>query len=276
MQKFITFNTKDMKNLTKFAFAAVIAMLTFTACDNAKEPTFLDTVLGRYHITTYNEYNELVWTDVVLKEAGDNKIIVRLPKYIYKEYSFGDVEILCPFTEEEDKIYFSGTANVTATRADGSNAEISIDGNANGKKINVEIKIETDGMSAKIKTSGSYKKDQNKEETAGDKKEETVPLATGVVGEWKAIRYDGYSLPSSYIMTMKINADGSYQSYTFIPGEDGDEDEETTIDGSWRLDGNKFVIINNGYDYAYFYVSKITETKLHSYIDATTTIWSKQ
>ena len=101
-------------------------------------------------------------------------------------------------------------------------------------------------------------------------------MATGVVGEWKAIRYDGYSLPSSYIMTMKINADGSYQSYTFIPGEDGDEDEETTIDGSWRLDGNKFVIIKNGYDYAYFYVSKITATKLHRYIDATTTIWSKQ
>ena len=146
-----------MKNLVKFAFAAIIAMLTFTACDNAQEPTFLDTVLGRYHITTYNEYNELLWTDVVLKEAGDNKIIVRLPKYIYKEYSFGDVEILCPFTEEEDKIYFSGTANVTATRADGNNAEISIDGNADGKKINIEIKINTDGMSAKIKNPEAFK-----------------------------------------------------------------------------------------------------------------------
>lgn len=264
-----------MRKEIKFIVAAMVAIFAFTSCSN-EEPTFLDSVLGRYHIPTRNEYNESVWTDVVLKEAGDNQIIVRLPKYIYKEYSFGDVEILCPFTEEEEKIYFSGTANVTATRADGSNAEISIDGNADGKKINVEIQIVAPGLSVKSTTSGSYKKDQNKEETAGDKKEETVPLATGVVGEWKAIIYEGHSLPSSYIMTMKIGADGSYQSYTFIPGEDGDEDEETTIEGTWRLEGSTFKIARNGYDYGYFQVTKVTENNMHTSVDRTTTIWSKR
>lgn len=264
-----------MKNLVKFAFAAIIAMLTFTSCDSTPEPTFLDSVLGRYHILTRNAYNELVWTDIVLKKAGDTDIVVRLPKFIYEEYSFGDIEILCPFTEEEDKIYFSGTTNVVATKANSCNAEISIDGNADGKKINIEIKINTDGKSIKSVTSGSYKKDQNKEETAADK-DKDVPVKTGIVGEWKAITYEGHNLPSSYIMTMNIKADGSYYSYTFIPGEDGEEDEETTIEGSWRLDGNKFVIVKDNHDYAYFNVAKITETKLHSYIDASTTIWSKK
>ncbi len=265
-----------MRKEIKFFFASIVAILAFTSCSNeGGGTTFLDSVLGRYRILTINEYNKGAWTDIVLKEAGDNQILVKIPKYIHKEYSFGDVEILCPFTEEDDKIYFSGTANVTATRADGSNAEISIDGNADGKKINVEIQIVAPGLSVKSTTSGSYKKDQNKEETAGDN-EETVPLATGVVGEWKAIIYDGHSLPSSYNMTMSIGADGSYHSYTFIPGEDGEEDEVSTIDGTWRLDGSTFKIVINGYDYGYFQVTKVTESNMHTMIDGITTIWSKR
>lgn len=108
-----------------------------------------------------------------------------------------------------------------------------------------------------------------------NKENEEENLATAVIGRWKAIKYDGITLPSTYIMTMTIGADGSFEQYTYIPGEDGEEAEESSLQGTWRLDGNAFYVIVNNYDYGTFNISSISNNKMNTYIEESTTTWSK-
>ncbi len=283
-----------MKNFKFLVFTLTLAIFSFTSCSSDDDGgSIVDGMTGNYRINVFNENNELTKKDMIISKAGETSVLVKLPNFENQGYSYGDVEILCSVVDEEGELYFSGSTNVTATKAT-YETTFSISGYADGDRVDLDIEITAEGFNTQLSTSGRINNNQNNQtdndnegEDEGENEEDGNITSdeynkSMLIGKWNAIHYRdkevSFSVPSYITWTMTIGADGSFSAYKFIPAEDEEEDDEVeSYEGEWRIDGKEFKLVVNGYDYGFFRILSIENNELQTTTgEGDVTTWRKQ
>lgn len=257
-----------------YAFVAMCAVFAFTACseDDDNGNSIAQKVVGEY-TGELNVMGISSTQDIILSKAGDSRVKIVLKDFSFGDMNIGDISAVCDVIEEDGRYLLSGTTNVKIMQGM-ITVPVSVSGDVYGRELELDLDINLESIgqgSITASFSGERPNDiDNSEESDSTSNE----LNQGVqaisphrlIGEWKVTHWDSYKVPGSYIMTMTIKEDGSFSSYDFIPGEDGEEDEERTMEGTWRVEGNDFFIVVNNVDYGTFRIKNLHEDEMKTFV----------
>lgn len=256
-----------------YAFVAMCAVFAFTACseDDDNGNSIAQKVVGEY-TGELNVMGISSTQDIILSKAGDSRVKIVLKDFSFGDMNMGDISAVCDVIEEDGGYLLSGSTNVEIM--EGMLTPVSVSGDVYGRELELDLDINLESIgqgSITVSFSGERPIDIDNSEESDSTSNElnqgvSIDYSRMLIGEWKVTHWDSYKVPDSYIMTMTIKEDGSFSSYDFIPGEDGEEDEVRRMEGTWRVEGMNFFIVVDNVDYGTFRIKNINEDVMKTYV----------
>lgn len=134
------------KSIFYYLFAVVCTVCLFTACsdddddDNNKALT-VDDIVGTYTGTLDVMETSIPNTPISVAKVSDSKVAIELKDFTFDSIPVGDIAVECTVKANGDKLDINGADTVTIAALGNATLPVSVAGDSNGKKLDIDITI---------------------------------------------------------------------------------------------------------------------------------------